>query len=153
MQDEAMYDDDDLDESQDSRAQIPVEDLRNLRKKAKAADEAERRAAKAERELAFAKAGLDLGDAKVGYFVKGYDGDLTPESIRATAVELGFVAAPQADQQAALEARSIEQITSTAAGGQPATFDVAAELSAARNEREVMSILRRAGVPTSDDAQ
>ena len=71
MQDEAMYDDDDLDESQDSRAQIPVEDLRNLRKKAKAADEAERRAAKAERELAFAKAGLDLGDAKVGYFVKG----------------------------------------------------------------------------------
>lgn len=152
MQDEATYDDE-FEETQDSRAQIPVEDLRNLRKKAKSADDAERRAAKAERELAFAKAGLDLGDPKVGYFVKGYDGELTPEAIRATAVELGFVAVPTVDQQAASEAKGIEQITSTATGGQPASFDVAAELQAARNEREVMAILRRAGLPTSDDVQ
>lgn len=58
------------------------------------AREADARAAALERELAFAKAGLDLNDPKMGYFVKGYDGEADPEKIRAAAEAAGFLAPP-----------------------------------------------------------
>lgn len=45
----------------------------------------------AERKLAFLEAGVNTADPKMAYFVKGYDGDLKPESIKAAAVEAGFL--------------------------------------------------------------
>ena len=71
--------------SEDLEEQQPEENanIRNLRDKAKKADEAEARAAAAERELAFAKAGIPLNDPRSGYFLKGYDGDTSPEAIKA----------------------------------------------------------------------
>jgi hypothetical protein len=64
--------------------------IKLLRERAKAADEAEARAAAAERRLAFAEAGIAL-DAKTQYFVKGYDGELSAEAIRAAATEAGLI--------------------------------------------------------------
>lgn len=48
------------------------------------------------RTLAFAQAGIPLdSDNKIaGYFIKGYDGDLTPEAIKAAATEAGILGAP-----------------------------------------------------------
>jgi hypothetical protein len=47
------------------------------------------------REIAFLKAGVKPDDPKLSYFVKGYDGDLTPDAIRAEAVNAGFLPAPE----------------------------------------------------------
>ena len=44
-----------------------------------------------ERRDAFRSAGLDPDDAKVSYFVKGYEGELTPEAIAAEATAAGFL--------------------------------------------------------------
>jgi hypothetical protein len=41
--------------------------------------------------LAFAKAGIDPASPQAKYFVKGYDGDLTPEAIRAAAEEAQLI--------------------------------------------------------------
>lgn len=70
------------------------EDFKNLRAKAKKADQFERELAQAKRELAFTKAGIPSDDPRMGYFVKGYDGDLEPTAIRQAAIEAGFMQAP-----------------------------------------------------------
>ena len=44
-----------------------------------------------QRELAFVKAGIDPASPQAKYFVKGYDGELTPEAIREAAVEAQLI--------------------------------------------------------------
>lgn len=73
--------------------------IRQLREQAKRGREAESRAEAAERELAFARAGLDLSDSRMGYFVRGYDGDLTREAIREAAERDGFLNPPKTQEQ------------------------------------------------------
>lgn len=89
--------DDDLGNDDDQESpliQLRRDQIRGLESKAKKYDEAEERATAAERELAFAKAGIDLNDPKLSYFRKGYEGDMEPEEIRAAAAEAGFIAPP-----------------------------------------------------------
>src|SRR5690606_26113669 len=62
--------------------------INRLERKAK---EAEDRANKAERQLAFAQAGIQLDDPKMKYFVNGYDGEIEAGKIREAAVEAGFL--------------------------------------------------------------
>jgi hypothetical protein len=50
----------------------------------------------AQRELAFVKAGIDPASPQAKYFVKGYDGELSPEAIRAAAEEAQLIT-PQAN--------------------------------------------------------
>jgi hypothetical protein len=45
-------------------------------------------------EAAFTKAGIPMDDPRIGYFVKGYDGELEPTAIREAAVSAGFIQAP-----------------------------------------------------------
>jgi hypothetical protein len=49
----------------------------------------------AKRELAFVKAGLDPLQPMTKYFVKAYDGDLTPDAIRQAAVEAQLISPPR----------------------------------------------------------
>ncbi len=44
-----------------------------------------------QRELAFVKAGINPASPQAKYFVKGYDGELTPEAIREAAVEAQLI--------------------------------------------------------------
>lgn len=68
--------------------------VRVLREKVKELEPAQARVSELERELAFTKAGIDL-DSKAGqYFARGYDGDMTADSIRAELTELGMGSAP-----------------------------------------------------------
>jgi ribosomal protein L12E/L44/L45/RPP1/RPP2 len=98
------------------------EDFKNLRAKAKRADVLERENAQMKRELAFTKAGIPMDDPKVGYFVKGYDGDLEAEAIRQAAVEAGFIqppAPPEPDESAQQAQAGQERVMAAASGTQP----------------------------------
>jgi hypothetical protein len=59
-----------------------------------------RRAEAAERENAFYKAGIDPTDTRMGYFLRGYEGEMNAEAIKAAATEAGFLAAPVSDGSA-----------------------------------------------------
>lgn len=100
------------------------EDFKNLRAKARKADQYERELAQAKRELAFVRAGVPLDDPKMTYFVKGYDGDLEPDAIRTAAIEAGFMQAPPAQSDPVVEAAAAGQAAVMAAStGATAEFD------------------------------
>jgi hypothetical protein len=103
------------------------EDFKNLRAKARKADTLERENAQMKRELAFTKAGIPMEDPKLGYFLKGYDGDLEPEQIRQAAVEAGFIPAPEQPADPAVDqAREGQARVMAASSGTTAEFDEAA---------------------------
>lgn len=66
--------------------------IRELREQAKAGKAAQADADAARRELAFVKAGIDPDDPQQGYFVRGYQGDITADAIKTAATEAGFLA-------------------------------------------------------------
>lgn len=147
--DDDVYDDDDLDN--DEPEQQAPNWRRQLERKAtkaeKRASEAESRADAAERRLAFAEAGVPLDDPKSRYFVKGYDGDLTADAIKAAAAEAGLLAAPTepADDGIPPEEQAAHQrIADTAVGGRtPAGYgfdEKIAEAHAAGNHLAVIAL-------------
>lgn len=150
-----MTDDLDTDPQDDPRdtepVGIPRKDLKALRERSRRVDEAEQRAAAAERRLAFAEAGISLSDPKLTYFVKGYDGDLTPDAIRQAAEEAGFIEAagqkgggPNAD-----ELDAMRRLEAAATGAQVLPPDREAERNArlreARTEAEFDRIYAETG--------
>lgn len=147
-----------MSEFTDSEIEHEPEEPRGLRKQieeqAAKAREAEARAAAAERELAFAKAGLPLSDPKMGYFVKGYDGDLTPEAIKAAAEAAGFLA-PPAPEVPAEELAQHQQAATLAATGTISTPDESAqyqaELAAAASQGRdaIFAVMDKYGSPRS----
>ena len=76
----------------DSEARVSLKrsDIRKLEAAAKAGVQAQKSTVQAQRELAFYRAGLDPSDKRLSYFVKGYEGELTPEAIKAEAEQAGF---------------------------------------------------------------
>lgn len=91
---------------------------RKLEQDAAAGREAQEKAAKLERELAFAKAGIDPADPKMSYFVKGYDGEMTADAVKKAATEAGFIgqaAAPPAEPTAA-EVAALDRVSQASAG-------------------------------------
>jgi len=94
------YTDDELIQDQDDAEGSDPTDIKSLRRAANSKKKLEQELAEMRRELAFAKAGLDLGDPKMKYFVKGYDGEMSADAVRAAALEAGFLAsqASEADQ-------------------------------------------------------
>jgi len=65
--------------------------MKQLEKEAKELRKQVAEFAVTQRELAFAKAGIDPASPQAKYFVKGYDGDLNPEAIRAAAEEAQLI--------------------------------------------------------------
>ena len=96
------------DEDDQQHVGIPRKDLRALRDRSRKLDDAEKRAADAERKLAFAQAGIDLSDKRAGLFVKGYDGEHSPDAIKAAWEDLFGQPAPPPD--ADLEAQERVEI-------------------------------------------
>lgn len=92
----AEYDDlDDLDNGQDDQQRTPAE-WAAKRRSDKAARDAKAEADTLRRELAFTRAGLDPAkDPRLAYFIKGYEGEATPEAVLAAAQAAGFVEPPQ----------------------------------------------------------
>ena len=84
------YDEDEQDGTEERDERTPAE-WAKLRKTEKARKDAEKEASDTKRELAFLKAGIPMDDPRMAYFVKGYDGDLTADAIKAQAVKDGFL--------------------------------------------------------------
>jgi len=80
-------------------------DFAALRKQTQATKAAENKTAQVARENAFLRAGIDpeAKEGMVGYFAKGYDGEMTADAIRAAAQAAGILQAPalSPEQQAA----------------------------------------------------
>lgn len=99
-------------------------DIKALRDAAARGRKAQERAEKLERENAFLKAGVDPDDPKLGYFYRGYEGDLDAEAIRAAAVEAGFLAPPQTDPVVQEHAQG-QQAVERASAGTEGVYDPA----------------------------
>jgi len=63
---------------------------REMESRAKAGDEAVAELAQLRRELSFRDAGIDPASKQGQYFIRGYDGEMTVDAIRAEAAELGL---------------------------------------------------------------
>lgn len=135
-------------ENDEGRVTLSADDLKALREKAKEADRLVKEHSEAQRELAFVKAKIDITDPKMGYFVKGYDGDMSAEAIRAEAEKVGLLAgAPQVPQN---ELNAHQRMGEAAAGAESgAPFDFQAELAKCKTNEEVMALATRQNMPTT----
>lgn len=144
--------DTDVDDAQQS-VTISADDLKNLRRIASEHEEAKQKIESYERERTFAQAGLDLTDPKMGYFVKGYDGELTPEAIKAKAEADGFFtqpAPPQPQGPSQQELQTHHRMANAAAGAPGAPpFDMDTALREAKTPDEIMQIMTQQGYPTT----
>jgi hypothetical protein len=130
-------------------------DIRQLREKAKRADELEAKLIALERESTFAKAlGERLTDPKMRYFQQGYDGELTVEAIREAAQRDGFWAEPTGagGNDNNLDAAGRMAAASQGAG-EPLPPDVHEAVLKANSPEEVLDIIEAAGVPTTRTSQ
>lgn len=146
--DQEVLDDDE--QSQDS----PV--IRDLREKAKEADTAKAEAAAARRELTLHKAGLgNLTEKQMKALNAAHEGDWEPESIKATAAELGFLHTddeqkPDGPQIPATELASMQRVQSTSGAQAPPPVpstdaERAAAYAAAETPEQLTAMLREAG--------
>lgn len=138
-------------------------DLRELRKKAKQADDLLKKVAQFERENAFRDAGINPSDAKAKYFVKAYDGELTSDAIKAEATAAGILQTEEQQQEANTQQQAAEQQragqeaahgrmdgASQGAGSQTpdAQAELIAKMQAAKSMDELIDIATAGGMPT-----
>lgn len=116
MADDDIYDDDDVEFDDEAKPERTHAEWAELRRAKKARDKAEKELEAMKREMAFAKAGIDINDPQARYFVKGYEGEITPEAIRAEAVSAGFLA-ELPPEEPDLDAVDAQQRMAAASGG------------------------------------
>jgi hypothetical protein len=144
MPDEYEYDDDD-DQGNDGGS----DHLKELRKKAREHDKLQAQLAARDKELAFAKAKLDLDDPKLKYFIKGYEGELTPEAIREQAIADGFLPKPEPTAPSG-ELTAQQRIAAASSGaGETPSPDLNDLIRQAESPEEVMKLVSQAGLPTA----
>ena len=134
------------DEAQDQAARKdPVRArMRELEQQVKAFEAKAKEAEAATRELAFVKAGVDPDSAAAKYFVKGYDGELTPEAIRAAAEEANLI--PSQKKEVAAEQQAWNRVAQASRAGETsdAPVDYSQRINAAKSSDEVMALLAQA---------
>jgi hypothetical protein len=139
LEDEFYEDDDQPQESNPVRARMKQleKETRDLRKQVAEAQAAQK-------ELAFVKAGIDLASPMAKYFVKGYDGELSPDAIRLAAEEAQLIT-PQkpvddTDKQKWQETNKIATGSETA----PPPPSWVERIRNANNESELLAIFDEA---------
>lgn len=114
------YEDDESIYDESTSEQNPVRArMKQLEKEAKELRKQVAEFQTTQREIAFIKAGIDPASPQAKYFVKGYDGDLTPEAIRQAAEEAQLIT-PQATPQDTDKA-AWQQTNRIAAGAETAS--------------------------------
>ena len=98
----------------------------------------------------FRSAGLDPDDARVKYFVKGYDGELDAEAIRQEAMAAGFISedSPMPQPSAMNDALATEQrIQAAGEGGDPVVSpDLEERIKATTNQEELRALMESEGI-------
>lgn len=133
------------DEIQTEVTRDPVRaQLRKVEQQLKAAEAKAKELETAARELAFVKAGVDLNAPVAKYFVKGYDGELSADAIRAAAQEANLIqSAPQQDKVQAAEQQAWARVNSASQAGEkfePVT-DWAARMASAKSPGELDQLM------------
>jgi|TARA_R110001606_G_scaffold342756_1_gene491304 hypothetical protein len=139
-------------ETGELEADSPSESKPNWRRELESrASEAETELASYKRRDAFRSAGLDPDDARVSYFVKGYEGELNPEAIAAEATAAGFLGSesvtqpgtpPRYDSELAAEQR----IAMAGEGGDPVSNpDLDARIKATNSTQELKALMESEG--------
>lgn len=135
--------DNDFDEQETGRN--PLRDRMKQLESENAALKAKAEAAsQAERELAFVKAGVDPSSPMAKYFMKAYDGDLTPDAIKEAAIEAQLIgtAKPAATSDAAAWDRTNQAASGNTAGEPP--VDYVAKIASAESPAELEKWLTEA---------
>ena len=170
-----MNDDTDQSGADDPVSNEPVtigkRDLQQLRRAANTAANAQKELDGLKRQMAFVGAGINPEDKRLSYFVKGYEGDMTSDAIKAAAIEAGFLAGEQEQgpppgmpgqmQQvgAAYEPSSYEMSAMTransATGGtsgafvtNDAAYFTALNTAMQQGPQAVLDVMKRFNVPT-----
>ena len=133
------------DEAQDQATRNPVRArMRELEDRNKALEAQAKEAEAAKRELAFVKAGVDPDSAAAKYFVKGYDGELTAEAIRAAAEEASLI--PSQKKEVAAEQQAWNRVAQASRAGETsdAPVDFVQRFNNAKSADEVMALLAQA---------
>lgn len=94
---------------------------RELEDRAKAGDEAVAQLAQLQRELSFRDAGVDPNTKQGQYFMRGYDGEMTADAIRAEAAELGLTGQSVQAQQPQVDYGAEQRIAMAADDAGPVT--------------------------------
>jgi hypothetical protein len=132
------------DEIQTEGTRDPVRaQLRKVEQQLKVAEAKAKELETAARELAFVKAGVDTNAAIAKYFVKGYDGELSPEAIRVAAQEANLIQPAPQDKVQASEQQAWARVNSASQAGEkfePVT-DWSAKMSSAKNQSELDQLM------------
>jgi hypothetical protein len=118
--------------------------MRELEQQVKAFEAKAKEAEAAQRELAFVKAGVNPDSAAAKYFVKGYDGELTPEAIRAAAEEANLVSSEK--KEVAGEQQAWNRVAQASRAGETSEppVDYVQRLSNTKSADEVMALIAQA---------
>ncbi len=147
------YDDDAVDDT-DEKPERTNAEWAELRRAKKERDNAKNELAKMKREAAFMRAGIDPTDQRLSYFVKGYEGETTPDAIRAEAIKAGFLQPEGAQDQgdpADIEAQNRVQVAAGGLGAdQPDLASAALDAAFKEGGQEgLISYLQQQGVPVN----
>ena len=117
--------------------------IRNLEARAKAGDEAVAKLAELQRELSFRDAGVDPQSKQGQYFMRGYDGEMTVDAIRAEATELGLAgdSNPPAAQAPPVDYGAEQRIAMAADDAGPVSPPEWSSLVAQTNNAEELAAL------------
>lgn len=122
---------------------------RDLEARASAGDEAVAELAQLRRELSFRDAGVDPTSKQGQYFMRGYDGEMTVEAIRAEASELGLTGEnqiPQTQTAPLVDYGAEERIAMAADDAGPVTNpDLDALIRQTTNPDELRSVMEAHG--------
>ena len=120
--------------------------MKQLEKELQQSKQALAEAEAIKRENAFMKAGIPMDDPMAKYFVKGYDGEISAEAIRAAAQEANLIQKAAEDAKAKSEVDAWNRISRAQRAGETSepVADWNAKLNQARSEQEVLQILSQA---------
>ena len=132
------------DDSQDQVTKDPVRaQLRKVEQQLKASEAKVKEFEGAARELNFVKAGVNTSDPGAKYFVKGYDGELSPEAIRVAAQEANLIPASNGETVQASEQQAWSRVSEASRVGEKfePTIDWTAKMASAKNENELNQLM------------
>ena len=138
-----FYDDDDNQSNEPPQNPVRAR-MKQLEKEAKELRRQVAEFSQASREMNFMKAGIATDDPKFKYFLKGYDGDLSPEAIRQAAEEAQLIT-PQSNPMDS-DKQAWQQSNRIAAGSEtaPPGPSWAKRIQDAQSEQEVYAIFAEA---------